>query len=309
MSSATTRLLKSACAAAVSVVAAGTLSTIGAGQAVAAPGDCPDLYVVAVPGTWETSRDDPRQGMLSQVTRGLPGNVRAEYVSYAATAMPWEGEVYGRSKREAVSNARGMIGAMASRCGATRIALLGYSQGADAAGDLAAEIGTGLGVVPADRVVAVGLLSDPRRSPTDALVGPPVPGAGAGGARVGGFGFVSPNVRTFCAVGDLYCSVPTDDLAGRFAGFATQLSAPDPLQFGNYVYTLQSILGEALAPGSSSILNAPADNPASQQWTKQVQDFLKSGVHQSYPRYVVDSNGASATTWLHNWLADLARQR
>ncbi|WP_405484076.1 cutinase family protein [Nocardia sp. NBC_00511] len=286
--------------------AAAILTATGLPAATAAPSDCPSLNVVAVPGTWETSRDDPQQGMLAQVTRGLPGKVRTDYVSYAATALPWEGEVYGRSKREAVNTARDMISKMASRCGATHYALLGYSQGADAAGDLAAEIGTGLGVVSPDKVVAVGLLSDPRRSATDALVGPAVPGAGAGGARVGGFGWLSPKVRTFCAAGDLYCSVPNDDLAGRFAGFATQLSAPDPLQIPNYAFTLQSILAEALGPGSTAILSAPSDDPAGEQWVRQVQQFLTSGVHQSYPRYVVDHNGATATAWLHNWLADAA---
>lgn len=309
MSFRTTRSFRTVCAAAVSVVAAaaGVLSaTTGAPHAAAAPGGCPDINVIAVPGTWETSDSDPRQGMLSLVTRGLPGNVQTDYVSYAATALPWEGAVYGRSEHEGVNNARGMIADMAGRCGNTRFALLGYSQGANVAGDVAAEIGTGIGVIPPDRLIAVGLLSDPRRSPTDALVGPPVPGAGAGGARVGGFGWVSPAVRTFCAAGDLYCSVPTDDLAGRFAGWATELSAPDLLQVPNYVYNFNSILGEALIPGWQSIMSAPQDDPSSKQWTRQIQDFLASGVHQSYPHYVVDSNGTTATTWLHNWLSDLA---
>lgn len=268
------------------------------------------MNVVAVPGTWETSRDDPSQGMLALVTRGLPGSVRTDYVSYAATALPWEGEVYGSSKREAITNARGMIAGMAARCPATRFALIGYSQGADAAGDLAAEIGTGLGVVPPDRVAAVGLLSDPRRAVSDPLVGPAVPGAGAGGARVGGFGWLSSKVRTFCADGDLYCSVPNDDLAGRFAGFFTQLSAGvEPLQVGSYVMSLNSILGEALFPGITAILAAPPDDPAGEQWVRQVQEFLKSGAHQSYPRYVVDDNGTTATAWLHNWLVDVAEHR
>lgn len=282
------------------------LWTTGTPRAEAA--DCPDMNVVAVPGTWETSRDDPSQGMLSLVTRGLPGTVRTDYVSYAATAMPWEGEVYGLSKKEAVTNARGMVAAMAARCAATRFALVGYSQGADAAGDLAAEIGTGLGVVSPDRVVAVGLLSDPRRAPTDALIGPDVPGAGAGGPRLGGFGWLTPKVRTFCADGDLYCSVPNDDLAGRLAGLATQVSAQDPLQVGSYVMSLQAIMGEALFPGISGILAAPADDPAGEQWVRQVQEFLRSGAHQSYPHYVVDAHGTTATTWLHNWLVDVASE-
>ncbi|MFI6867041.1 cutinase family protein [Nocardia sp. NPDC050406] len=298
----------SAVATAFVVVAAGMLWAGGTPRAEAAP-DCPDMNVIAVPGTWETSREESSQGMLSLVTRGLPGSVRTDYVSYAATALPWEGEVYGLSKRDGINTARGMIAQMAARCPATRFALIGYSQGADVAGDLAAEIGTGLGVVPPDRVAAVGLLSDPRRSVTDMLVGPPVPGAGAGGARVGGFGWLTPKVRTFCADGDLYCSVPSDDLAGRFAGFFTQLSAPDPLQVGNYVLSLQSILGEALFPGINAILAAPADDPAGEQWVRQVEEFLRSGAHQSYPSYVVDANGTTATRWLHNWLVDIASER
>ncbi|MTE16155.1 cutinase family protein [Nocardia sp. CT2-14] len=280
----------------------------GAPRAQAAPADCPSLNVIAVPGTWETSVDEPKQGMLAQVTRGLPDTVRTDYVSYPATAFPWDGEVYGRSKRDAVNSARAMVADMAARCGATRFALIGYSQGADAAGDLAAEIGTGLGVVPPDRVAAVGLLSDPRRSPTDALIGPQVPGAGAGGARAGGFGWLSPKVRTFCAAGDLYCSVPNDDLAGRSAGLLTQLTAQDPLQIPSYAMTLQSIMSEALWQGGAAILSAPADNPASEQWLRQVQDFLASGIHQSYPYYVVDANGTTATAWLRNWLSDAARE-
>ncbi|GAB2511244.1 cutinase family protein [Nocardia heshunensis] len=290
---------------AAAALTAGILTATGA-PATAAPADCPGLNVIAVPGTWETSKDDPKQGMLAQVTRGLPGKVRTDYVSYPATAFPWDGEVYGKSKHDAVNAARGLVSAMAARCGATKFALIGYSQGADAAGDLASEIGTGIGVIPPDRVAAVGLVSDPRRSPTDAIVGPQVPGTGAGGARAGGFGWLSPKVRTFCAAGDLYCSVPNDDLAGRSAGLLTQLTAQDPLQIPSYVLTFQNILAEALMPGWSAILSAPADDPAGEQWLRQVQQFLASGVHQSYPRYVVDGNGTTATGWLRNWLSDTA---
>lgn len=89
--------------------------------------------------------------MLAPVTNGLPGSVRTDYVTYSATAFPWESNVYAKSKQQAVDNARGMIGAMAASCGDTRFAIVGYSQGADAAGDLAAEIGTGIGVVPDSR--------------------------------------------------------------------------------------------------------------------------------------------------------------
>ncbi|MFF3572608.1 cutinase family protein [Nocardia jiangxiensis] len=275
--------------------------------AEAAPSACPSLYVVAVPGTWETSDKDPGKGMLASVTNNLPGNVRTDYVNYAATAFPWEGDVYGRSKQEAVNRTRGMIGAMAQRCGATRFALLGYSQGADAAGDVAASIGTGLGVVPANRVSLVGLIADPRRSPTDQLIGPPVPGAGASGPRAGGFGWVGPRTYTFCAAGDLYCSMPNGDFAGRIGGLLVQLSNPDPAQLGTYQQEVSTLLNDALAAGGLGLLNNQITNAEYNQRKKQIDDFLKSGIHQSYPRYGVDSSGATALSWLHQRLIAAAQ--
>lgn len=296
--------LRSGVLAAAVAISAGALSGATAAPATADPAGCPGLYVVAVPGTWETSREDPRQGMLSLATDGLPDNVRTDYVNYPATALPWEGDIYGRSKSEAFTAARGLVANMALRCGATRFALIGYSQGADAIGDLAAEIGTGLGVVPADRVAAVGLVADPRRSPFDALVGPPVPGAGAGGPRPTGFGWLSPRVRTFCAVGDIYCSTTADDFALRIAGFFAQISAPDPAQLGRYQSQFQSILDDVMRSGGWGVLQLQLSDPASEA---RLREFFESEVHQSYPHYVVDDSGLTTMAWLHRWLTDAAR--
>ncbi|WP_438804562.1 cutinase family protein [Nocardia alni] len=295
------------CGVLVSAAAvAATLLTATGAQA--SSGSCPDLYVVAIPGTWETSRADPREGLLADVTSGLPGDVRTDYVSYPATAMPWEADVYGQSKRQAVDTARAMLRAMAQRCAATRFALLGYSQGADAAGDLAAEIGTGTGVVPPGRVDAVGLVADPRRGPTDLLIGPPVPGAGAEGPRIGGFGLLTPRVRTFCAVGDLYCSTPTDDFATRIAGFVTHLSAPDPGRVGTYQQEAQSIVGDVMAAGGVPVLQSQFTETANDARLQQLRQFLESSVHQGYPSYVVDNSGQTATSWLHHWLSEIAAE-
>nr|WP_324193896.1 cutinase family protein [Nocardia blacklockiae] len=283
------------------------VSATGTPAAQAAPGECPNLYVVAVPGTWETSREEPRKGMLATVTDGLPDTVRTDYVSYAATALPWEGEVYGRSKQEAVDNARGLVADMSRACGATKIALIGYSQGADAAGDLAAQIGTGLSVVPPDRVAAVGLLADPRRSPTDPTVGPPVAGAGAGGPRIGGFGWLTPRVRSICAVGDLYCSTPPDDFATRIAGFFAQLSAPDLDLASRYQLEAQSIIDDLMAAGGIPMLQSQFSDPANEERQQELEEFYSSRVHQEYPSYVVDGGGTTATAWLRHWLLDAAR--
>ncbi|MBY4209291.1 cutinase [Rhodococcoides fascians] len=277
---------------------------VGASPASADPAGCPSMYVVAIPGTWETSSGAaPKPGMLTDVTDRLGGDIRTEYVSYPATAFPWEGEVYGQSRAAAVTNAGGMLKAMADRCGATKLGIIGYSQGADAAGDLAASIGTGLGVVPADKVVAVGLVSDPKRSDTDALVGPPVVGTGVGGPRVGGFGYVSPVVRTFCAVGDLYCSTPKDDYVARLAGFLAVSSNPAPDVADQYTQEAQSLIADLAASGGLPVLQGQLSDQANAQRQREIEAFYRSGIHQEYQTYDV-GDGVSATRWLARYLAD-----
>ncbi|MBY4126860.1 cutinase family protein [Rhodococcus fascians] len=277
---------------------------VGASPAVADPGGCSSLYVVAIPGTWETSSGAaPKPGMLTDVTDRLGGDIRTDYVSYPATAFPWEGEVYGQSRAAAVTNAGAMLKAMADRCGATKLGLIGYSQGADAAGDLAASIGTGLGVVPADKLVAVGLVSDPKRSDSDALVGPAVVGTGVGGPRVGGFGYVSPVVRTFCAVGDLYCSTPKDDYVARLAGFLAVSSNPAPDVADQYSREAQSLISDLAASGGLPVLQGQLTDQANAQRQREIEAFYRSGIHQEYQTYDV-GDGVSATRWLARYLAD-----
>ncbi|NKY49896.1 cutinase family protein [Nocardia vermiculata] len=299
-----------AAGAAMAVLAGMTVTgtALGSGSAAADPG-CPGLYVVAVPGTWETGGHKPDHmvghGMLAGVTRGLPGNTQVDYISYSATAFPWEGDVYGASKKEATDKTRGLIKAMAARCAGTRYALVGYSQGADAAGDVAAEIGTGLGVVPPDRVAGVGLISDPRRAPTDIQIGPVVGGAGAGGPRVGGFGFLNDRVRTICAAGDLYCSTEDTDYVTRFAGFLAQASGASPANLWRYQLEAGSIIGDLMANGGMATLGTQLSQGANQKRVDQLEDFYSSGTHTSYGSYAV-GGGQTAISWMHNWIAGMA---
>ncbi|RJO77289.1 cutinase family protein [Nocardia panacis] len=275
---------------------------LGTGSASADSG-CPNLYVVAIPGTWETGHEKkPQPGMLSGVTNNMPGSAEVNYVNYAATAFPWEGDVYAQSKREAVDNARGMVLNMVSRCGNTKVAILGYSQGADAAGDLAAEIGTGVSAIRPERVAAVGLISDPRRSPTDAQVGPPAPGAGASGPRIGGFGWVSDRVRTICDSDDLYCSTSEDDFVTRFAGFAAQSSDLNPANLWRYQLELGAITNDLFAHGGIPTLQSQLTDSANQQRAKDLEHFYKSQAHTLYGSYPV-GGGQTAVSWMHNWIA------
>ncbi|MET7769239.1 cutinase family protein [Nocardia sp. NPDC005366] len=297
------RLKKVVAAVGASVSIASGL-VFGSGSAVAE--SCPSLYVVAIPGTWETGHDKtPQPGMLAGVTRGLPSSVDVDYVTYAATAFPWEGDVYGASKKEATDNARGLVTAMAQRCGGTQIALVGYSQGADAAGDLAAEIGTGVSPVRPERISGVGLISDPRRSPTDVQVGPVAGGAGAGGARVGGFGWVSDRTRTICALDDLYCATATDDFVTRFAGFLAQSSDANPANMWRYQIEAGAIVNDLMSHGGVPTLGSQLTEAANQQRAQDLERFYRSQAHTVYGSYHV-GGGQTAITWMHNWIAGMA---
>ncbi|WP_084530418.1 cutinase family protein [Nocardia miyunensis] len=301
--------LKRVAAAAAAVALSGLSGVVfGSGSAAAAPA-CPNLYVVAIPGTWETGPDKAEHmhgpGMLAGVTRNMPSGTRVDYVDYAATAFPWEGDIYGKSKAQAVNKANGMIKAVAARCAAAKIAIVGYSQGADAAGDVAAEIGTGLGVVSPIRIAGVGLISDPRRSPTDIQVGPHAGGAGASGPRPGGFGFVSDRVRTICDPQDLYCSTKSDDFVTRFAGFLAETSDPNPASIWRYQLEAGSIVGDLMSSGGIGTLGTQLSEGANKKRVQQLEKFYGSGAHTSYGSYHV-GGGQTALSWMHSWIAGMA---
>ncbi|APE38305.1 hypothetical protein BOX37_13495 [Nocardia mangyaensis] len=291
------------------VIAAATIDGIS-GQSGAEPTpQCPVEYVVAIPGTWEpaaVAENNPDQGMLGAAVAGLPAGIVADIVAYPATGFPWETEVYGVSKRIARDRAAALIETMALRCPNTRIGLLGYSQGADAAGDLAAEIGAGGTAIDPARVVAVGLLSDPRRAADDPLVGPAVPGEGAAGPRIGGFGQLTPVVHTFCLTGDLYCATPTQDFVTRLAGFAVRISEADPARAQDYQREFGHLWDALLRSGGpQEVLQQQwAHN---QQWVQRLSDFHASGVHLRYATEPV-ADGMTPVEWTRRHLLACAER-
>ncbi len=70
----------------------------------------------------------------------------------------------------------------------------------------ATTLGNRGGPIPASGVLAVALVSDPRRDPATAQLGTPVAGQGVTGPRALGFGELTDRVRTLCLEGDSYCS-------------------------------------------------------------------------------------------------------
>ncbi|WP_405167830.1 cutinase family protein [Nocardia sp. NBC_01499] len=192
----------------------------GAGGAVGSPWsgaglsgpDCPSVAGVFLPGTWETnaSADETKPvGLLGPVATRLSeqfgGKFAFRFPAYAAAAF--DGMAYGNSKATGVAAVRRVIEDFGQRCGATKFVLAGYSQGADAMGDLTASIGCSGDPVSADRVLAVGLVADPRQGTNGGkLVGPQVEGEGIAGPRPGGFCALSAVTAEICAQQDKYCA-------------------------------------------------------------------------------------------------------
>jgi hypothetical protein len=205
---------------------------------------CPDVQMISVPGTWESSPQldpfNPTQfpiALLLGVTnpvRGQFGADRLEVFTVPYTAQfhnPFSQDnqmTYDNSRAEGFDATVRAMTEMNERCPLTSYVLVGFSQGAVIAGDIASDIGNGRGPVDEDLVLGVTLIADGRRQTgVGRDVGPNPPGQGAEitlrdvpmldgmglamtGPRTGGFGMLNDRVNEICAPGDLICSAPPE---------------------------------------------------------------------------------------------------
>ncbi|MFD4403655.1 cutinase family protein [Nocardia sp. NPDC058499] len=260
------------------------------------PASCPDVQMISVPGTWESSStDDPYNPSANPASLmlNISDPVREQFpaervdvytVPYVAqfsnpVAFPPDGQAsYNVSRTEGTRRTFDFLTQRHEECPLTTYVLAGFSQGAVIAGDIAEQIGKGNGPVPADRVLGVTLIADGRRSgepgPGQPIqVGNPPPGIGAEvalaglsvpgitmtGAREGGFGEIADRVYTICAPGDLICDAP------------------------------RNALSPANIVGSLGTLTAAVGNP----------------VHSLYHNFVVEPDGTTATQWAADWAVGL----
>ncbi len=199
---------------ATATVASGGVLLTAPAIAQAAPTPCASTFNLLIPGTWETDENaDPSQpvGMLEPVADALENThgsaVEVYTLPYMARAFD-NGHTYADSKADAVSKATQVLADVANSCPRTKFTMIGYSQGADAAGDIASDIGNGRGPIDASRVLAVGLLADPGAGTKgSATVGPRPSGQGIADPRLQGMGALSGRVASICDPGDLYCSI------------------------------------------------------------------------------------------------------
>lgn len=257
------------------------------------PASCPDVQLLAVPGTWESSSDDDPHNptanpasLMLHVTQPVQqqfdqSRVDVYTVPYVAQfsnpiAFPPDGQAsYNNSRSEGMQRAVAELTRMSQQCPLTNYVLAGFSQGAVIAGDIAAQIGAGNGPVSADRVLGVTLIADGRRvdgAGQATEIGPSPPGVGAEVALKGltvpgitmtgprpGFGDLADRTYTICAPGDLICDAPPKAL--------------NPLNIVPSLMTLAQAVG----------------NP----------------VHTMYNTFEVKPDGTTATQWTAHWAEGL----
>ncbi|MCV7020843.1 cutinase family protein [Mycolicibacterium aichiense] len=203
---------------------------------------CPDVQMIAIPGTWESSpTDDPLnptqfpRSLILNVTAPISdqfGRDRVEVYTVPYTAqfhnpLSQDNQMsYNDSRAEGTRNAVKAMTDMNNRCPLTSYVIAGFSQGAVIGGDIASDIGNGRGPVDEDLVLGVTLIADGRRQAgVGQDIGPNPPGEGAEitlqevpvlsamgltmtGARPGGFGALNNRTNEICASGDLICAAP-----------------------------------------------------------------------------------------------------
>ncbi|MDO4910858.1 MAG: cutinase family protein [Corynebacterium sp.] len=160
----------------------------------AAADTCPATYVIAVPGTWESADWDNPYNPTSHPNSFLLGVTKAiqaragnrtvvytvPYVAQFKRSADDRDVSYDASQSQGMAKLNAQLSRVASACPGTQFLIMGFSQGAVIAGDVASHIGFNNGVIPADRIKGVALVSDGRRDKNSGIfVGNPVGGVGA----------------------------------------------------------------------------------------------------------------------------------
>ncbi|MEJ7634509.1 cutinase family protein [Aeromicrobium sp.] len=183
---------------------------------------CADLVVLGLRGSLQSATGNRGAGrevlasveaMSAQLRRDSGTTVRLEGIPYRAESAAISAD-YQASVDDGRRKAGARLSEMAGSCPRARFGIVGFSQGAQAAHELAVQLPAGL----SGRVVLVAMIADPRRNPADTIASWTYGTASPGPGTLGPGPALGPSLRnsaiTFCAEGDEIC----DRLPGGYVG-------------------------------------------------------------------------------------------
>lgn len=183
---------------------------------------CADLVVLGLRGSDQSLDKNHGSGqeilasvraMSADLHRTSDATVRLEGIPYRAESAA-SAAIYQANIDDGVTRTRSRIVQLASRCPGSHLALVGFSQGAQAVHELVADPPAGL----PHRVVLVAMIADPRRNPADSIDSWTYGKAAPGSGKLGPGPEVPPALRpvtiSFCATGDEICNWPPGGHSG-----------------------------------------------------------------------------------------------
>jgi len=197
-------------------VAAGVLpkAGFGAGTRVASTGDskgnCPDAHIIVTRASTEAPGEGIIGSLATAVTRASKQTITVEATDYPAALNPYAPSVAAGTRALTTE-----VTDEATNCPATKIVMMGYSQGAHVIGDVLAGTGRVAGFTQfaavstdvSDKVRAVVLMGDPRYVPGKSF--------NAGTSKTRGL-FARGNdasldafaarTQSYCDTGDTFCA-------------------------------------------------------------------------------------------------------
>jgi len=236
------RTAAAAAVAAAAVVAGFGGSLLTAPAASADVNSCPAVRVFNLEGTFAFDGFHgapvppdflPGGGVPSSALAGISEATHGAIDHYTINYPAAAGLPIFASERTGVDETQRQAASFLGRCGGSHIALLGYSQGAWAAGDVATDIANNTvpGVTP-DKLVASFLVGDPVNQATQrpgfgTEIGPRT-GVGPLTPRFAGFGANSPTTFEFCNPGDNVCDAPPAAPGPAMWQYLGTLAQPSP---------------------------------------------------------------------------------
>ncbi|WP_018023740.1 cutinase family protein [Corynebacterium ulceribovis] len=235
---------------------------------------CEPVHIVVTAGTGESNPDDnPRQirGLGSGInfTQDLldsfdgisawqtPYNASAGILSSNGESRAKHFLPYAASKKQAATAITEHLADQKARCPGTSFILAGYSQSADAVGDVLADISAGKVTITPEDIAGAYLLGDPARSDLGATLTPTAKATSSGSDGIvttagavlipldqglprktshgltgnrpdGAFANLPGKVRQLCAKDDKACAVLPDEPSARIGAHASRPAAVHP---------------------------------------------------------------------------------